>query len=296
MKNVGNLDRGIRLIVGEIVFLLAFFWIAPVWSIVLYVVASVLLFTAFIGFCPLYRALHIDTLQGNTGSSKKFIPIVTLLFLTILFSGAYASNFFTKKIFVEDFNTMNVFYKQTLFETGQEKRTESIKNYDSLVLAYAEFQDKYSSYRPYAFLGDAQFEEDLNAIDEIIFSVRTEVGSGSLKDAHLKLEKVRPIAQEMFKRNGFSMLSIVLIDFHDSMEKVTDPASAKDAAGVINAYQEASDKLMAVEQIENDQEIRTIRTNLEAVLRLAKENNLESLPAKGAELKSSFVKVYLKRG
>jgi len=42
--------------------------------------------------------------------------------------------------------------------------------------------------------------------------------------------------------------------------------------------------------------MKAIRNNLEELLNLAKSGNTESLSAKAAELKSSFVKVYLKRG
>ncbi len=55
-------------------------------------------------------------------------------------------------------------------------------------------------------------------------------------------------------------------------------------------------KLKAVEEIANDSEIQTIRTKLEEVSTLAKDGKAELLSAKATELKSAFVKVYLKRG
>ena len=296
MKNEGSLDRGVRIIAGEIFFLLAFFWLGEIWSLAFYILALIMTLTAIVGFCPLYAILKINTTKKNTDSNKKVFIIAIVLFVTILFGGAYASNFLSKKIFIEDFNAMNVFYKQTLFETGQEKRAESIKNYDLLLASYEKFQDKYSSYQPYAFRGDNQFEKDLNDIRTIIIEVDYDVRSENLKNAHLTLEKIRPITQEMFKRNGFSMLSITLVDFHDSMEKVLDKANVKDASGVISAYAEANDKLVAVELEANDDEIKAIRKNLEDILQLAKNGEVDNLPAKSAELKSSFVKVYLKRG
>ena len=54
------------------------------------------------------------------------------------------------------------------------------------------------------------------------------VHTGDLHEAHLELEKVRPVFQEMFKRNGFSLLSVALVDFHDAMEVMLDAANAKD--------------------------------------------------------------------
>jgi hypothetical protein len=92
------------------------------------------------------------------------------------------------------------------------------------------------------------------------------------------------------------MLAVYLVDFHDSMEKLIAEADKKNPVGVIETYVDANDKLITVEEAANDDEIKAIRNNLETLLNLAQSGNAESLSAKAAELKSSFVKVYLKRG
>lgn len=296
MKNEGAVERGLQTTISVAIFLIAFFWISGVGQFVLFVLAVVIAALAIIGFCPFYvligknKGASIEKLTNN----KK---ILLVSYATVLLAaGSYGSIFFTKKIFVEDFNVMNADYKQTLFETGQEKRQESRRNYDKLVASYAIFENKYLAYRPYALRGDVVFENDLKKIEEIIAGAKNGVYEGDLKAMHLEFEKVRPITQEIFKRNGFSMLAITLVDFHDSMEKVLDKANAKDAAGTIATYAEANDKLIAVELEANDPEIKAIRKNLEDILQLAKEDAAEKLPAKAGELKSSFVKVYLSRG
>jgi len=63
---------------------------------------------------------------------------------------AFLSNFFSRKFFLEDYAQMNDSYKQLLFNTGKEKRAESISYYEKLIPAYAEFQKKYTDYKPYA--------------------------------------------------------------------------------------------------------------------------------------------------
>ena len=113
---------------------------------------------------------------------------------------------------------------------------------------------------------------------------------------HKELEGVRPIFQDILKRNGFSMLAVYLVDFHDAMEKVVAGADSKDASQVISVYEKASNKLKAVEDLADDTEIQAIRQKLEQVTASARSGNVDILPAQGAELKSSFVKVYLKRG
>lgn len=225
---------------------------------------------------------------------KKTLLVVGLL---VLLGGAfYASIFFSKKKFIENFNLMNNDYKQTLFNTGQEKRTESIENYAKLVTSYASFEKQYLNHPPLVMINDKNFSNDLREIEAIIIGAKEGVYSGDLKSVHLEFEKIRPITQDILKRNGFSMLSITLVDFHDSMEKVLDAANAKKSLEVVSAYTEANTKLLAVEQEANDVEIQTIRRNLDEILQLAKDNKSEQLPQKASELKSSFVKVYLVRG
>jgi hypothetical protein len=98
------------------------------------------------------------------------------------------------------------------------------------------------------------------------------------------------------KRNNFSLLAVSLVDFHDVMEWVIDAADKKDVPWVLAAYAIADEKLKTVELEANDSEIQAIRKSLEEVKSLAESGNLDALSPKAAELKSNFVKVYLKRG
>lgn len=296
-KNVGVLDRVIRFILSEIFFLLAYFWTYGALQILLYILAFVMLVTSIVRFCGLYTVLKVNTCKVEEKSlSKVVLAFLLVLFVGVATLGGYYSNFFTKKFFLEDYNRMNNYYKQTLFFTGQNNREESIKNYTALVAEYAIFYNKYSKYHPYVIASDTQFNSDIEKVKNLIASLGNQVTSGDLPSTHKDFEVVRPIFQDILKRNGFSMLAVYLVDFHDAMEKVIAGADAKDGAGVVAVYQEVSDKLQAVEEVADDNEIQTIRQKLEQVVTSARNNNMEVLPAQAAELKSSFVKVYLKRG
>ena len=296
MKNEGIVERSIQITISMAALLGAFFWLSGVWQIVLFIMGAMIGIFAIIGFCPLYVLIGKGTSCSIEKLSKKRVASLFLYAVVLLVAGSYGSIFFTKKIFVEDFNLMNKNYKQTLFETGQEKRTESKENYDKLVKSYAIFENKYLAYHPYSLRSDASLNADFRKIENIILGAKEGVYTGDLKAMHLEFEKIRPITQEMFKRNGFSMLAITLVDFHDSMEKVLDKANAKDPNGVVIAYDEANSKLAAVEQEANDSEIQAIRKNLDDILQLARDGKSDQLPTKASELKSSFVKVYLVRG
>ncbi len=296
-NNVGTLDRGIRILVAEILLLLSIFWVYGIVQVVLFIFSVIILATAVTKFCGLYSMFGISTCpayEKPVTPSKSFATIATVVAIAVL--GCYSSMFLSKKIFLEDYNRMNYYYKQTLFYTGQSNRSESISKYVNLVKEYDVFYQKYSKYRPYVIWGDENFNTDVANVRYKIASLESTVVSGDLTAAHKDLEGVRTIFQDILKRNGFSMLSVYLVDFHDVMEKFIDAANAKNASGVLSTYQEVNDKLRAVEGVANDDEIQTIRKMLEQVTTSARIGNVEVLPSQAADLKSSFVKVYLKRG
>lgn len=296
MRNMKSVDRILRLMLGASLGLLAYFWLASPWSLLAYALAVIMTATAVLGTCPIYKLLGLEPRGTIKSMSATSIGLSALLFAVIVLGGSYGSAFFTRKIFLEDFNAMNHFYKQTLFLTGKAQRAEALANFDNLKPSFAAFTDKYRAYRPYGLKSDTQLEPDFSAVGKIIADVEPLVRTGDLHQAHLDLEKVRPIFQGMFKRNGFSMLSVALVDFHDAMELILDAANAKDATKVSTLYPEISDKLKVVEAEANDDEVKAIRTALEDLLSSAQAAQSDALPGKGDVLKSSFVKVYLKRG
>jgi len=296
LKNESRLDRLIRLFVAEIFILGAYFWLDGVWQIVFYILGVVSLITAVTGFCGLYKVLGKVTYVDSNPTSIYTKIFFIILFIVVAVAGSYYSAFFTKKLFLDDYNRMNNYYKQTLFYTGQDKRVESVANYDKLIAEYAVFQEKYTTYHPYAIKSDPQLNADLKKISDIITALRDFVYSGDLKQSHLSFEAVRPIFQDILKRNNFSMLAVTLVDFHDAMEMIIDAADAKDTIQLLAVYPEVDAKLQAIEEVVNDFEIQNIRTKLEETISLAKSGQVNLLSAKAAELKSAFVKVYLKRG
>lgn len=65
-KNMGNLDRVLRLVVAAVVIVLFVqHIIAGTLGIILIVIAGVFVLTSFIGFCPVYVALGINTCKGK---------------------------------------------------------------------------------------------------------------------------------------------------------------------------------------------------------------------------------------
>ena len=77
MRNVGFIDRFFRAFVGVIFLELAVFWLSGTLQIAAYVVGGILVATAAIAFCPLYRVVGIG--QGYacaTGQRPRMFRIV----------------------------------------------------------------------------------------------------------------------------------------------------------------------------------------------------------------------------
>ena len=297
MKNMNGIDQFIRLLLGVALLEAAAFWLGGTQSLIAYTFAAIMLITGAWRFCPLYRVLGMGAQRAPSTHTVLAIRIAAIaLLLVLVLGGSYGSYFFTRKMFLEDFNAINPFYKQTLFQTGKGERDKAIANYELLLPAFQKFQDKYTAFQPLALRKDRQLSTDLSNVAEILRAVNNGVRTGDLNQAHLDLEKVRPVFQELFKRNGFSMLSVSLVDFHDAMELMLDAAHAKDGAKINALYTQVSEKLKAVEAEANDAEIVAIRNSLDDLLALAKDGNHDLLAAQAERLKSNFIKVYLQRG
>ena len=60
MKNLGTMDRLLRVILAEVCILVAFFWVAEEWQIPLYLIAAVMLFQAATATCGIYRYAGLE--------------------------------------------------------------------------------------------------------------------------------------------------------------------------------------------------------------------------------------------
>ena len=65
-KNVGGIDRVLRLIIGVVLVIVGPLLFCGVWSWVLTIIGVVLLLTAAIGYCPPYAIFGISTCKVKT--------------------------------------------------------------------------------------------------------------------------------------------------------------------------------------------------------------------------------------
>lgn len=292
-KNENTLDRLLRWVVGVVLLLLVLFWTWGVVQIILSLLAIVMFYTSIMGFCPLYLLLHINTAKHHFALKKRGL-LGSIIWIVVLFVvGAWLSIFFSKKIFVEDFVAMNSWYKQLLFDSGKNKREESIADYQLFLPVYQDFVKKYSTYHPFVLKGDSQFVEDIQDAEELLVSLESVIFSWSLGEAHKQLEDIRATFQDILKRNNISLSVVALVDFHDVMEILISASDEKDAQKILDTYSSADGKLKEVEVSLNDQNVQDIRNNLEILLQLAKDTKETELSTQAQVLKTSFIKVYL---
>lgn len=65
-KNMGSIDKGIRILLAVIVGVLIFTnTITGILAIILGIFAVVFLLTSFVGFCPLYAPFKLSTLKKS---------------------------------------------------------------------------------------------------------------------------------------------------------------------------------------------------------------------------------------
>ena len=60
-RNEGTADRVIRVILGTVIFIVAWQYLTGPWQVVAYVLAAAALLTGLVGVCGLYSALGIST-------------------------------------------------------------------------------------------------------------------------------------------------------------------------------------------------------------------------------------------
>lgn len=65
-KNMGNLDRGLRIIAAVVIVILYYLGVlSGILAIILLVFAGVFILTSFISFCPLYYPFKISTKRAD---------------------------------------------------------------------------------------------------------------------------------------------------------------------------------------------------------------------------------------
>ncbi|MEI8002874.1 MAG: DUF2892 domain-containing protein, partial [Methanothrix sp.] len=119
MKNLGTMDRLLRVILAEICILVAFFWVTEEWQIPLYLIAGVMLLQAGTASCSIYTLLGWNRCEIVQRKDKNMMTAFIVVALLLAVAGSYASAVLTKNIFLEDLGSVNESYSSAMHSLDQ---------------------------------------------------------------------------------------------------------------------------------------------------------------------------------
>jgi len=91
MKNLGTVDRLLRVILAELCIIAAFFWAAEEWQIPLYLIAALMLVQAATASCGLYSLLGINRCPVIRRENKSLAAVLVAVALILAAAGIYGS-------------------------------------------------------------------------------------------------------------------------------------------------------------------------------------------------------------
>ena len=136
MKNLGTMDRLLRVILAELCILVAFFWAAEEWQIPLYLIAGVMLLQAATATCGVYTLLGRNSCEIIKRQDKNLTTIFIVTALVLAVVGGYASAVMTKNIFLEDLGDVSEAYSLALQYSGEGDRENATEEFGKLESAF----------------------------------------------------------------------------------------------------------------------------------------------------------------
>jgi Protein of unknown function (DUF2892) len=200
MKNLGTMDRLLRVILAEIAILVAFFWVTMEWQIPLYLIAGVMLLQAATATCSVYTLLGWNRCEIVRRKDRNLMTSFVVVALLLAAAGSYSSAVLTKNIFLEDLSGVNESYVLTLHSAGQGERENAIMHYGMLESAFSAFSKKYSKYRPLTIKFDGNFTAQMNNISVALSGSREDILQGNLTRGWEELKKAEPDMQRLQDR------------------------------------------------------------------------------------------------
>jgi hypothetical protein len=200
MKNLGTMDRLLRVILAEICVLVAFFWVTEEWSIPLYLIAGVMLLQAATSTCGIYKFLGWNSCEIVRRKDKNLMTAFVVVALLLAAAGGYASAVLTKSIFLEDLGRVNESYTSAMHSLDLGERENAAMQYGKLESAFAAFSKKYSKYRPLTVKLDGNFTSQMNNISLALSGSREDIQNGNLTRGREELKKAEPDIQKMLDR------------------------------------------------------------------------------------------------
>jgi len=200
MKNLGTMDRLLRVILAEVCVLIAIFWVADEWQIPLYLIAAVMLLQAATATCSINTLLGWNSCEIVRRRNKNLMTVFVVTALLLAVVGSYASAAITRSIFLGDAESVNTSYTMTMQSLGEGDRENATMQYGMLESSFGNFSNKYSKYRPMAVKFDGNFTGYMNNISTAISGSGEEIRQGDLVRGRERLSQAGPEMQRILDR------------------------------------------------------------------------------------------------
>jgi len=200
MKNLGSLDRMIRLIVAEVCLIAALFWAGEELQLPLILAAAVILIPAITGSCGLYELLRWNSCEMIKRKNDRLKRALVLAAILLAVMGSFASHLYTKDILLQDLEEVNETYniaRQSLI--GDDANSPA--DIDSLERKFAAFAAKYSKYKPLVVRIDGNFSSQIDEISADIYRSKQSALQGDAASSRMELEPAGEIIRAMIKEN-----------------------------------------------------------------------------------------------
>ncbi len=200
MKNLGSLDRMIRLIVAEVCLIAALFWAGEELQLPLILAAAVILIPAITGSCGLYELLGWNSCEMIKRKNDRLKRALVLAAILLAVMGSFASHLYTKDILLQDLKEVNETYniaRQSLI--GDDANSPA--DIDSLERKFAAFTAKYSKYKPLVVRMDGNFSSQIDEISADIYRSKQSALQGDAASSRMELEPAGEIIRAMIKEN-----------------------------------------------------------------------------------------------
>ena len=200
MKNLGSLDRMIRLIVAEVCLIAALFWAGEELQLPLILAAAVILIPAITGSCGLYELLGWNSCEMIKRKNDRLKRALVLAAILLAVMGSFASHLYTKDILLQDLEEVNETYniaRQSLI--GDDANSSA--DIDSLERKFAAFAAKYSKYKPLVVRMDGNFSSKIDEISADIYRSKQSALQGDAASSRMELEPAGEIIRAMIKEN-----------------------------------------------------------------------------------------------
>jgi len=200
MKNLGSLDRMIRLIVAEVCLIAALFWAGEELQLPLILAAAVILIPAITGSCGLYELLGWNSCEMIKRKNDRLKRALVLAAILLAVMGSFASHLYTKDILLQDLEEVNETYniaRQSLI--GDDANSSA--DIDSLERKFAAFAAKYSKYKPLVVRMDGNFSSQIDEISADIYRSKQSALQGDAASSRMELEPAGEIIRAMIKEN-----------------------------------------------------------------------------------------------